>query len=49
MLLTSTRAVPNAPVDMLSDYDVILIVQDIRPFHEDRRWLEDFGDVLVAY
>jgi aminoglycoside 6-adenylyltransferase len=49
MLLTSTRAVPNAPVDMLSDYDVILVVEDIHPFHEDRRWLEDFGDVLVAY
>jgi len=49
MLLTSTRAVPNAPVDNLSDYDVILVVEDIHPFHEDRRWLNDFGDVLVAY
>jgi aminoglycoside 6-adenylyltransferase len=49
MLLTSTRAVPGATVDLLSDYDVILIVKDIHPFHEDRRWLEDFGDVLVVY
>jgi aminoglycoside 6-adenylyltransferase len=51
MLLTSTRAVPvpNAPVDEFSDYDVVLIVEDIHPFHEDRRWLEDFGEVLVAY
>lgn len=49
MLLTSTRAVPNATVDFLSDYDVILIVQDIRPFYEDRSWLEDFGEVLVVY
>jgi aminoglycoside 6-adenylyltransferase len=49
MLLTSTRAVPNAPVDFLSDYDVILIVDDIHPFYEDRSWLEDFGDVLVVY
>ena len=49
MLLTSTRAVPNAPVDIYSDYDVILVVQDIHPFFEDRSWLDHFGDVLVAY
>ena len=49
MLLTSTRAVPYAAVDFLSDYDVILIVEDIHPFYEDRRWLEDFGEVLIVY
>lgn len=49
MLLTSTRAVPNVPVDALSDYDVILIVEDIHPFVADRTWLSDFGDVLVVY
>ena len=49
MLLTSTRAVPNAAVDFLSDYDVILIVEDIHPFYEDRSWLDDFGEVLVVY
>lgn len=49
ILLTSTRAVPNAPVDNLSDYDVILVVEDIHPFHEERSWVEDFGEVLVAY
>ena len=49
MLLTSTRAKPDAPVDVLSDYDVVLVVEDIRPFYEDRSWLEDFGEVLVAY
>ncbi len=49
MLLTSTRAIPGATVDALSDYDVILVVQDIRPFTTDRTWLNDFGEVLVAY
>ena len=49
MLLTSTRAIPNALTDIFSDYDVVLIVQDIHPFFEDRSWLEDFGDVLVVY
>lgn len=49
MLLTSTRARPRAPVDLLSDYDVVLVVENIRPFFADRSWLEDFGNVLVAY
>jgi aminoglycoside 6-adenylyltransferase len=48
-LLTSTRAVPDAQVDSFSDYDVVLVVDDIHPYHEDRRWLGDFGDVLVVY
>ena len=49
MLLTSTRAVPDAPVDQLSDYDVVLVVEDIHPFHKQRSWIKDFGDVLVTY
>ena len=35
MLLTSTRA----PVNALSNYDVMLVVEDVRPFFEDRSWL----------
>jgi len=49
MLLTSSRANPNAPVDVLSDYDVLLVVEEIHPFFEDRTWLQDFGQVLVVY
>ncbi len=49
LLLTSTRANPSAPVDVLSDYDVVLVVEDVLPFFEDRSWLHDFGEVLVAY
>jgi aminoglycoside 6-adenylyltransferase len=48
-LLTSTRAIPGAKVDLFSDYDVILIVTDIYPYFEDRSWLDDFGEVLVFY
>ncbi len=49
MLLTSSRAIPNAPVDVFSDYDVILAVLDVQPFYEDRTWLGNFGPVLVVY
>jgi aminoglycoside 6-adenylyltransferase len=49
VLLTSTRAIPGGEVDALSDYDVILVVQDIYPFVIDHSWLNDFGEVLIAY
>ena len=49
MLLTSTRAVPGAPTDLFSDYDVILVLRDIRPFYAERAWLEAFGRVLTLY
>ncbi|MBN1876456.1 MAG: aminoglycoside 6-adenylyltransferase [Anaerolineae bacterium] len=49
MLITSNRGRPHAHIDVLSDYDVILIMQDIYPFVVDRTWLNDFGDPLVVY
>jgi aminoglycoside 6-adenylyltransferase len=49
MLLTSTRAIPNTQSDIFSDYDVILALNDVRPFFEDRSWLGAFGKVLVMY
>ncbi len=49
VLLTSTRAVPGGQVDILSDYDVILVVRDIHPFVTDKTWLNTFGEILVTY
>jgi hypothetical protein len=30
-LLTSNQAIPGAEIDLLSDYDVILVLRDIHP------------------
>ncbi len=49
VILTSSRAIPEASMDILSDYDVVLVVQKVEPFYEDRSWLEEFGPVLVVY
>jgi aminoglycoside 6-adenylyltransferase len=49
MILTSTRAIPGGVSDVFSDYDVELALSDVRPFAEDRAWLEAFGTVLVMY
>ena len=49
MILTSSRALPHAPVDLLSDYDVILVARSIEPYYVDRTWLAVFGPVLAVY
>jgi aminoglycoside 6-adenylyltransferase len=48
-ILTSSLCNPYAPVDRLSDYDVIFVVEDIHPYHQDDAWLDDFGRVLVVW
>jgi len=48
-ILTSSLCNPSAPVDRLSDYDVIYVVTDIHPHHADDSWMEDFGHVLVVW
>lgn len=49
LILTSSRAIPHAQTDAFSDYDVILTLSDVKPFYEDRTWLETFGAVLALY
>ena len=50
MVLTSSRAIPENPyVDVYSDYDVILALRDVQPFHDRRDWLAAFGTVLAMY
>ena len=49
ILLTSSRTVPGAPLDVFSDYDIIVVVDDIYPYFSSREWLEAFGHVLVLY
>lgn len=48
VIWTSTRTNPEATVDALSDYDIILVVGDVIPYLDDA-WLADFGSVLVLY
>ena len=49
VLLTSNRAKPDGYVDALSDYDVVLFVDDIQVFFQDRSWVKEFAKVLVSY
>ena len=49
LILTSTRAVPGGHVDAYSDFDVIAVVDDVRPMVDDTTWQADFGEVLISY
>ncbi len=49
LILTSSRTNPGAHLDVFSDYDVILVVKNIREFLNTEDWLGDFGPVLVVY
>lgn len=49
MILTSSFTTPKAPVDILSDFDLILVVTEVRPFVADESWIGDFGPLLVHY
>jgi len=49
MILTSSRTRPDGPVDLLSDYDVILAVSDVQPFAFDDAWIFDYGAPMVRW
>jgi aminoglycoside 6-adenylyltransferase len=49
MILTSTRARPNASVDALSDYDVILVVDDVPAFVAREAWLDARTGALARW
>jgi hypothetical protein len=49
MIITSSRARPDGAVDILSDYDLILVVTDPERFAEDRAWESDYGEPMVRW
>jgi aminoglycoside 6-adenylyltransferase len=48
LLLTSSRTNPGSVIDEFTDYDVIVVAKDIKPYLNDS-WLGDFGKVLAVY
>lgn len=49
LLLTSSRTNPESEIDEFSDYDIIFIAKDIKPYREDESWLNEYGKVLGVY
>ncbi|SKC82104.1 aminoglycoside 6-adenylyltransferase [Maledivibacter halophilus] len=48
-VLTSSRVVPDASIDFLSDYDIELYVSEIGSFEENDDWLKAFGSIMVRW
>lgn len=49
LILESSRADPRATLDDLSDYDLLLVVSDVRPLRDDDSWLRWWGEPLVRF
>lgn len=49
LLLTSSRARPGGPVDILSDYDLILAVTEAERFGREETWLLHYGEPIVRW
>jgi aminoglycoside 6-adenylyltransferase len=49
VIITSSRVRPGGPVDLLSDYDIVLAVTDPEPFARDGAWINDYGRLMVVW
>ena len=49
IILTSSRARSDGPVDLLSDYDVILAVTDAEQFSREDGWVSGYGRPMVRW
>jgi aminoglycoside 6-adenylyltransferase len=47
VLLSSSRAIPGAPLDTLSDYDIAMLVADPAELARDETWLAAYGTPLL--
>jgi len=47
VILEGSRANSNSPRDILQDYDIVYIVEELAPFVNDPSWAERFGELLI--
>lgn len=47
VILSGSRANPDAPRDCFQDYDIVFAATEVEPFVRDRSWIDRFGDVLI--
>ncbi len=47
VILNGSRADPTAPADILQDFDIVYLVQEVAPFVENPQWLQPFGDLMI--
>lgn len=45
LYMNGSRTNKNVPKDIFQDYDVVYVVNDTRPFIEDKEWITKFGEI----
>ena len=45
--LNGSRTNPNAPMDMLQDFDIVYLVTDMNSFIVDQCWIDVFGERII--
>lgn len=44
--MEGSRTNPNEKKDIFQDYDIVYIVDDTKPFIDDKSWIKRFGEIL---
>lgn len=44
--INGSRTNKNAPRDIFQDYDIVYVVDCIKPFIENKNWINKFGDII---
>ncbi|WP_419959774.1 aminoglycoside 6-adenylyltransferase [Psychrobacillus sp. BM2] len=45
--LNGSRTNPNAPKDLLQDFDIVYLVTDMDSFMDDKHWIDVFGERII--
>ena len=43
--MNGSRTNKNVPKDIFQDYDVVYVVNETKPFIDDKEWINKFGDI----
>ena len=47
--IEGSRTNPNVPKDIFQDYDIKYVVTATKPFREDKKWINRFGEILYMH
>jgi aminoglycoside 6-adenylyltransferase len=47
VVMNGSRVNPNAPKDLMCDYDVVCYTRDPRCFLQDQSWIAGFGELII--
>ncbi|WP_062047118.1 aminoglycoside 6-adenylyltransferase [Bacillus sp. JCM 19034] len=45
--MNGSRTNPNVPKDIFQDYDVVFVVTETITFIEDKKWISEFGELIM--